>query len=414
MYDIHRILRVPIAVLILLLACVFSQHSQAATTRPDATIPVAPMDLALARDWLARWNKSILAEMHNRFCDKEMGEEIGWKVSPLINGFYYGYMVTGDTTWIDRLIDWTDAVINRAVQEPDGYLGWPKVFTATGPPPAPAFNTDIELGDAMFFRPIVLMAGQINATPALKARYGNKAQSYLAFSEKMFQKWDARGAWRETSIGGLWVQPQFAFDQGNNKFSDDYQRRGIDGFSLPDNKQNAIADWLLAMSDVTGDPIYRQRAEKWFQVMKSRMRTGTVDRFVVWDYWDVGGPWDIGADGKPRLWIGVHPNGTYYAIDVQSIVNAFEHNIVFTQSDIEKLIATNRDFMWDAKLKPAGFRAISGNPANGAHGVIWSALTPYDSTLRTIFEANYSPASWAGLTETPWYIAKIRAAAAAR
>jgi hypothetical protein len=44
---------------------------------------------ALAMDWLARWEKNILGDARNRYCDREMGEEIGWRVSPFLNGFYF-------------------------------------------------------------------------------------------------------------------------------------------------------------------------------------------------------------------------------------------------------------------------------------------------------------------------------------
>ena len=90
------------------------------------------MDPALARGWMQRWRQNILATAaRNRYCDKEMGEEIGWLVSPFLNGFYYGYMATGDREWVDHLIDWTDSVIKRGVKEPDGYIGWPKDETPT-------------------------------------------------------------------------------------------------------------------------------------------------------------------------------------------------------------------------------------------------------------------------------------------
>ena len=85
------------------------------------------MDPALAKDWMRRWKQNILSDGDkNRYCDKEMGEEIGWLVSPFLNGYYYGYMATGDREWVDRLIDWGDSVIKRGVKEPDGYIGWPK------------------------------------------------------------------------------------------------------------------------------------------------------------------------------------------------------------------------------------------------------------------------------------------------
>ena len=34
---------------------------------------------------------NILASAHNRDCGREMGEEIGWLISPFLNGFHDGY-----------------------------------------------------------------------------------------------------------------------------------------------------------------------------------------------------------------------------------------------------------------------------------------------------------------------------------
>ena len=85
----------------------------------------------LRKDWLARWEKNILQDARNRYCDREMGEEIGWLVSPFLNGFYYGYLATHDGKWVDLLVDWTDAWISRGVKEPDGYIGWPKADGAS-------------------------------------------------------------------------------------------------------------------------------------------------------------------------------------------------------------------------------------------------------------------------------------------
>src|SRR5579862_1677546 len=61
-----------------------------------------------AKDWLAKWEKNILGEARRRYCDKEMSEELGWLVSPFLNGFYYGYLATHDTKWIAMLVDWMD------------------------------------------------------------------------------------------------------------------------------------------------------------------------------------------------------------------------------------------------------------------------------------------------------------------
>ena len=375
-----------------------------------ATQPAAPMDEALARDWLAKWEKHITAGLRERPCDKEMGEEIGWLVVPYLNGFYYGYLATGDVKWIDRLIDWSDAVVKRGVKEPDGFVGWPKAAGASTSA-VPDFTTDNQLGEAMLFRPIVLMAGAILRDPALKAKYGPKAEDYLKLSEQIFQKWDSRSAWREIKEGGLWVVPPFGVDLKTSTWTEGYEQRKTGGFSLPDNKQNFIALWMLAMSDVTKKPIYRERAEKWFAVMKSRMKTREDGKYFVWNYWDVGGPWDYKADGSTKHWVGVHPNGGYYGVDLDGIVAAFEHGLVFTREDIDKLIATNRDFMWNKKIEGAAFQRMDGGAPDKrwakSPGVLWEALVPYDPTLRKIFETNHDPASWGGLGSTPEHLARF-------
>jgi len=374
--------------------------------------PPAAMDAALAQDWRARWERNILADAHNRYCDREMGEELGWLVSPFLNGFYYGYLATGDTAWIDRLADWAGAVIRRAVREPDGYPGWPKAAGASTSA-VEDFTTDNQLGEAMLLRPLVLMAGKIRQTPALKLQYGQLAQEYLALAGQIFEKWDRRGAWRKVPEGGVWVVPLFGLEPRTGQWTAGYARRATDGFTLPANKQNLIAAWLLALHDATGQRVYRDRAEDWWRVMKSRLRLTQDRRFVAWNYWDPAGPWDRKPDGAPKHWVGVHPNGGYYAIDVEGMVLAFEHGLVFTRADVDRLIATNRDFMWNRQLRGAKFGRLDGGAPDArwanAPGVLWSALAPYDPTLRRVFEANHQPDNWGGLSSTPAWLARCAA-----
>ena len=135
-----------------------------ATNEPSGQAS-AMLDPALVKDWLARWEKNILGDARNRYCDRELGEEIGWLVSPFLNGFYYGYQATHDAKWVERLADWADAWITRSVKEPDGFVGWPK--SGTGGMLANGFLTDSLLGEAMGLRPIVLMAAEILKTPTL-------------------------------------------------------------------------------------------------------------------------------------------------------------------------------------------------------------------------------------------------------
>jgi hypothetical protein len=382
--------------------------AQAETKDATATVGIqagATIDAATAKDWMKRWQANVLSDSRTRYCDKEMGEEIGWLCAPFLNAYYYGYMATGDRQWMDRLIDWGDSIIKRGVKEPDGCIGWPRAggAAATGAIKEDYYKDD-ELGEAMFLRPLVLAAGEILKTPALKKDYGAKAEEYLRLSEQTFEKWDSRSAWRETKEGGVWVIPLFGIDRQTGKWTDGYEQRSKDGFSRPDNMQNFIAEWHLAMYDVTQKPIYRERAEKWFKVMKSRMRLRDNGKYFVWDYWDPAGPWDYKSDGSTKHWVGVHPNGGYYDCDVGGIVAAYEHGLVFTKEDVARLIATNRDFMWNKQFDHPSFQRIDGEKPDPdkTPGTLWGALAPYDPTLWKIFIAHYNPGSWGGMDAPEW------------
>jgi hypothetical protein len=364
------------------------------------------IDPATAKDWRTRWERKILDEAQGRACDHELGEELGWLVSPVLNGFYYGHLATGETKWIGLLVDWADACIRRAVREPDGFRGWPKGDGGGGD--SKEYAADSLLGEAMLLRPMVLMAAHIQKTPALVAQWGSKAEAYLKLAGEIFRKWDSRSCWREVKGGGLWVVPAFGVDAKTGGWSAGYAQRETTGFSNPDNKQNHIARWLLALHDATGKAVYRARAESWFRLMKSRLRTRAGGKCLVWNYWDPAGPWDYKPDGSPRHWVGVHPNGGYYGIDAEGIVDAFEHGLVFSREDIARLIVTNRDCMWNQQVEGAKFQRIDGEPADprwkDSPGVLWTALVPYDATLRRIFVANHNPAGWGGLGTTPWFV----------
>ncbi|NLF32586.1 MAG: hypothetical protein GX591_17055 [Planctomycetes bacterium] len=349
---------------------------------------VAPMDPAKAADWLARWEKNILASAAaNRSCDTSMGEDIGWFMTPYMEGFCYGYLATGDTKWIDMLFDWADSWIKRAVKEPDGYLGWPKGGAAgTAVDSLDDYNADSLLGEAMVLRPLVILSAQILKDPKLKAAYGQKAAGYIALSEQIFQKWTRRGAWRDTANGGAvsLVMP-YGLDPATGAWTAGYETRNAPnvGFSHPNNKANHVARWLLAMSDATGKPQYRQLAEKWFRLMKSRMTATEAGTYRIWNYWEPAGPWDYKPDGQPKHWVGVHPNAGYYSIDVTGIVDAYEHGIVFTRADIDRLVAT----------------AL-------AEKRYWGALMPYSKDIQDAVEAGIDPATWGGMSATPAYLAR--------
>jgi len=381
--------RIPLACAVFLSLAIFGQGFSLAQTRPSDAPTTRHVMLAMSpaklTEWQTVWEKSIKNEARNRYCDKELGEETGWLMSPLMNGFYYGYMSTKDTQWIDMLVDWTDSWIKRETIEPDGYPGWPKLGAAgTDVDKLNDFNADSLLGDAMVLRPVVMMSDRILKTPALKEKYGDKATGYIQLAETIFEKWDKRGAWRDTEGGGnITIVLPYGIDPATGKWTAGYDKRNSPdiGFSHPNNKANLVAQWLLAMSDATQKPIYKTRAEKWFKLMKSRMKLKADGTYEIWNYWQPAGPWDLQPDGSTKHWVGVHPNGGYYEIDAGGIVAAYEHGLIFDRTDLAHLIATAK-----------------------AEKRYWTALATYDDDIQKDFETTTKPDGWGGLTDVPWYL----------
>ena len=351
--------------------------------------PLAKMDGVKFATWRLQWERNILGNASHNYCTKEMGEDMGWLMFPMLKGFYYGYLATGNQIWPDLFVRCTDSWIKRGITEPDGYVGWPKVGAAgTNIDHLDEFYADSLLGEAMVLQYVVRMSDEILQTPSLQEKFGAKARTYIALAAQIFEKWDKRGAWRGTASGGMvTVELPFGIDRKKGTWTDGYQDRYSTtvGFSHQDNKANLIACWLVAMFDVTHKPIYEERAEKWFRVMKSRMPLTDDGTFRIWNYWEPAGGWDYKVPSMhlwPKHWIAVHPKAGYYDIDVEAIATAYEHGLVFDRSDMSRLVKT----------------AIADKR-------YWTALVPYNNIIQKEFEDHNDPDSWGGLSNTPWYLA---------
>lgn len=358
-----------LAGLVLMAALCQAQPAAPATT-------LTKMDKAKQKDWLARWDKNISGEAKGyRTCDWAVGEDIAWKMTAIMDGFYYGYMATKDTKYVDLWVDWTDSLIKRAKKEPDGYVGWPgKDPHGTQVDHLDRLFGDSMLAEAMVFRPTVLLAGEILKTPALKRKYGAKAKSYLKLAEQLAEKWVKRVGWRETKGGGMIsVVGYYGIGKDGNWDMAAKERQDPNrAFSHPDNKANKVASWMLALWDVTGKPEYKDRAEKWFKLLKSRLKLKSDGTYEIWNYWQPAGPWDYRPDGRnTKHWVGVHPNGGYYEIDVAGMVEAYEHGLVFTRVDIDHLIHTAKT-SW-----------VGTNPGSLGAGMLIS-VRPSSGTAKTV------------------------------
>ncbi len=426
---------------------------------------LTPLSTTLWNDWYTLWDENIQSDydwqltpgmLVSGYSDYGgMGENLDWQLAPVLTGFYYGFMATSNTEYVNEMVTFVDDLISLETIEPDGYPGWPATTAGgvTGTDDLDWYYGDSMLGEAAAFRPIVLMACQMVTNPALKdviysgtgQTYSVIGQSYLALAETLYRKWVWRGGWRDTDPtyypGGMisvmlpegmdpatgyktWITnpaTNWPDSPGQNSYTSANEYGPVwiaqainNGMSTPTNYNDEISLWLLAMWDATGNPEYQLRASKWLTYLKNYRMTledewtsgldGAGD--LIWNYWEPAGSWDFIANqaqnalydnngiGNTKTWYGLHPNNGYYWIDTQCAVAAFEHGVVFNESDITTLV-TDAKTSWTPSsglgtiqyyFNPSSLlpgMSVSAYPASGTVtqvcGCIPNSLTPLAS-----------------------------------
>ena len=171
--------------------------------------------------------------------------------------------------------------------------------------------------------------------------------------------------------------------------------------SLPFNKQDDAAVLAMKIYRITGEKSYRDRAQKIFAFQKSRMNL--AGDYYTWNYWEPFGPWDVDvAKNDTRLWMNTHGGRNYQAGEVHMIVDAYNTGIVFDQKDIERIITTNLQAMWNQdKTHPKFLNSsatLAGTGPEEAHtygdagegqasshaGCLWTSLDQFSQTVRDL------------------------------
>ena len=146
------------------------------------------------------------------------------------------------------------------------------------------------------------------------------------------------------------------------------------------------------------------------RIMKSRMKRRDDGKYFVWNYWEPAGPWDYKPDGSTKHWVGVHPNGGYYSIDVDGDRGCVRAWPGLHEGGHRPPHRHEPRLHVEPPDQERKFQRIDGEKPDprweNAPGELWPALAPYDPTLREIFEANHDPGGWGGLSSTPEWVAR--------
>jgi hypothetical protein len=316
-----------------------------------------------------------------------------WNAAWPIQHFVMGYEAYGDTAWLDCAEKYFDAVLANLRTGEGGYRGWivPYSYDAN-------WWCDMHVTDAILVNGLLGFAEVVLKDDALKARYGGLANEYVALAKKdLFEKWDSRGTWHEDGPCGSYVSWDQYCKAGDPANWTQLPAVGGSGISLPYNQQNDVAVACLRLFRITGEDKYRQRAQKLFAYMKSRFQL--LDDHYCWNYWEPFGPWDVDMGKKAtRHWIGTHPYRDYQASEISQLVEAYHTGVVFDESDIRRLVATNLKVMWNGSLAEPnfvnsnvtlpGYRKPSFNPTYPTWaGTLWTGLADFDPTVRDLWAA---------------------------
>jgi hypothetical protein len=334
---------------------------------------------------------------------KSAGEQFCWVANSHMGQFVRAYQTWHDTAWLDQGVRFYDWCLDRMHVGPDGYKGWVGRYGDDA-------NTwaDVLVGDAILFHNMLGFSELVLKDDDLKKTYGDKARGYIDLAKKhLVEKWDSRGTWQEDGeFGGYrgWDMACTPADPNTWKKMPDPASAIL---SEPFNKQNDMAQCCMAIYRITGEKFYHDKAQKIFNFMRSRFQY--VDGYYCWNYWEPFGPWDVNPETKmTRHFVNPHPVRNYQAGEISQIVDAYHTGIVFTQTDIERIIKTNLGAMWNKdKESPKFVNSNAALPkpelteeekkaeARKTAGCCWGALMDFNETVRWFVE----PRSRAGKTD---------------
>lgn len=338
------------------------------------------------------------------FIENANGENFCWHARVNLDQFVDNYNLTKDTRWLDAGIKYYDFLIGKMATDPDNYKGWIGVYGYDS-----NYWQDALVGDAILLEGILNFSVLTLEDPDLKSKYQEKANSYVEIAIKdFFEKWNKRGCWIDDGPYGTYIEFNKYLKKDNLKEWLQAPEGSRSGISHPFNKQMDAAQVCLHLYRITGDSIYRKRAEKIFFTAKSHFQY--FDDHYCWNYYEPLYPGDVDLEKKEtRHGVWVHPwRSGYQAGEVERIAEAYEYGIVFDEVDIKRIINTNLNVMWNKDtINPrfissnglgadndttgrADFRRTYGHSnATKNSGELWTGLLPFDQRIRNLYELRF-------------------------
>jgi len=344
---------------------------------------------------------SVLQKAINNpaFVENPNGENFCWQARGAMGQFINNYELTEDTKWLDAGVKYYDFITGRLIVDPDGYKGWIGEYGYDS-----KYEQDALVGDAILMAGLMEFAILVKENEQLIAKYGQKADEYIALARKDFiEKWDKRGCWIDDAPFGAYIGFNKYLKKDNMKewiYAPEVSRSGI---SHPFNKQEDVAEVCLQLYRLTGEQFYWDRAEKIFYTAKAHMQY--TDGHYNWNYFDPLWKGDVDLEhNTTKHFVDIHPwRAGYQAGEVGKIVMAYNYGCVFDSVDIQRIINANLKVMWNGDKANPVYISSNGKGADGDtvgladfkrtyghsnvkkyEGQLWTSLAPFSQTIREL------------------------------
>jgi len=323
------------------------------------------------------------------------GEQVAWNLN-----WFLGPVLRKCDTATDDWLEPTERILNMLADKmavgPDGYKGFigPYIYNEK------EHWCDVHVGDAILIEHMLHFASIIHHNSHLKEKYGKSADRFVGIAKKdLFEKWEKRGTFIVDGPFAGYREWNMFCKQGDIEgewYVDDNARgQGTVFPSLPFNKAIDMAYCMLQLYEITGEKIYKEKAEKVFNRFKAGLNP--FQGAYTWNYWEPVAPEDININSarNERIlthWVGTHPYRNYQAGEIEKVVYAYNMGVTFTDADIRRFVNTNLKFMWNGDLsKPEWENSNSKLPGYKkpppsidyptTAGIQWDALSQFDTTI---------------------------------
>jgi len=310
------------------------------------------------------------------------GEQFCWYVNSGAELWVQGYKAYGDEDWIKYGQDYFDYAVSKMQKDPDGYPGW------IGPAIGSEKNwknlehlTDTVVGDSIVLVDMLGWAETVLNDPALKSKYGAKAQEYIQLAEQvLWEKFNKRGQFYQDAAGWVSYPTYDKMVRTKDWQWEEFPNRVI---SNNLNKHYDLAHGLTRLYRLTGKDEYKERAIRVFGRAKAMFRYYKDGDRYVWNFWMPHAPYDIEGQAT-RSWVAVHHNRAgYQAGETKMFTEVYDTGLVFTEEDMDRIGRTNE---WMGKNGWC-------NAEGGKAGTIWSSMTRFNDWVKNYYETKTLPAA---------------------